>query len=113
MARVVVVTDSSTCLPAELLEAHSITTVPLTFLFDGEPLNDGALSGREFFARLRASRRFPTTAAPAPDAFLEAFRRAAATADSALCVTLPATFCGTSDSSLHQNGRASCRERGE
>ena len=101
MARVAVVTDSSTCLPAELLEAHSITTVPLTFLFDGEPLNDGALSGREFFARLRASRRFPTTAAPAPDAFLEAFRRAATTADSALCVTLPATYSGTYDSALN------------
>src|SRR3990172_8645788 len=101
MARVAVVTDSSTCLPAELLEAHSITPVPLTFLFDGEPLNDGALSGREFFARLRASRRFPTTAAPAPDAFLEAFRRAAATADSALCVTLPAAFSGTYGSALN------------
>jgi DegV family protein with EDD domain len=101
MARVAVVTDSSTCLPAELLKAHRITAVPLTFLFDGGPQYDGALSGREFYALLRASRRFPTTAAPAPAAFLEAFRRAAATADSALCVTLPAAFSGTYGSALN------------
>lgn len=101
MARVAVVTDSSACLPADLLKAHRITTVPLTFLFDGGPQYDGALSGREFYALLRASRRFPTTAAPAPAAFLEAFRRAAATADSALCVTLPAAFSGTYDSALN------------
>src|SRR3989304_3185038 len=77
MARVAVVTDSSACPPAALLKAHRITTVPLTFLFDGGLQYDGALSGREFYALLRASRRFPTTAAPAPAAFLEAFRRGA------------------------------------
>lgn len=103
MARVAVVTDSSACLPADLLKAHRITTVPLTFLFDGGLQYDGALSGREFYALLRASRRFPTTAAPAPAAFLEAFRRAAATAESALCVTLPSAFSGTYGSEI---GRA-------
>src|SRR3990170_1938711 len=101
MARVAVVTDSSACLPADLLKAHRITTVPLTFLFDGGLQYDGALSGREFYALLRASRRFPTTAAPAPAAFLEAFRRTAAIADSALCVTLPAAFSGTYGSALN------------
>jgi DegV family protein with EDD domain len=100
MARVAVVTDSSACLPADLLRAQRIATVPLTFLFDGEPRYDGALSGREFYALLRASRRFPTTAAPAPAAFLEAYRQAATSAESALCVTLPATFSGTYDSAL-------------
>jgi len=100
MARVAVVTDSSACLPADLLKAQRIITVPLTFLFDGGPRYDGALSGREFYALLRASRRFPATAAPAPAAFLEAYRQAAATAESALCVTLPAAFSGTYDSAL-------------
>src|SRR3972149_5549359 len=83
MARVAVVTDSSACLPVDLLKAHRITTVPLTFLFDGGLQYDGALSGREFYALLRASRRFPTTAAPAPAAFLEAFRRGPPTPRSA------------------------------
>ena len=100
MARVAVVTDSSTCLPADLLKEHQVASVPLTFLFDGGLQYDGALSGREFYALLRASRGFPTTAAPAPAAFLEAYRQAAASAESALCVTLPAAFSGTYDSAI-------------
>ena len=101
MARVAVVTDSSACLPADLLKANRVTTVPLTFLFDGGLQYDGAISGREFYALLRASRGFPATAAPAPAAFLEAYRRAAASAESALCITLPAAFSGTYDSALN------------
>src|SRR3972149_589317 len=101
MARVAVVTDSSACLPVDLLKAHRIAAVPLTFLFDGGLQYDGALSGREFYALLRASRRFPTTAAPAPAASLEASRGAPAPADSALCVPLPAAFSGTYDSAVN------------
>jgi len=102
MSRVAVVTDTSTCLPADLLKAHRITTVPLAFLFDGGTQYDGVLSGREFFALLRASRRFPTTAAPPPAAFLEAFRgaQAEAGAEAVLCVTLPSAFSGTYSSAV-------------
>ncbi len=95
MAKVAIVTDSSVCLPADILRAHQITTVPLTFLFDGELHYDGRLTSREFYDLLRTSRKFPTTASPAPAAFLEAFRQAATTAESALCITLPSAFSGT------------------
>lgn len=96
MPRLAIVTDSSACLPAELLADLSIRTVPLSFEFDGAVHRDGSLPPGEFFALLRAARRFPTTASPPPAAFLEAFREAAArAADAVLCVTLPATFSGT------------------
>lgn len=95
MAKVAIVTDSSACLPEDLLRAHEIITVPLTFLFDGELHYDGHLTGRDFYALLGSSRRFPSTASPAPAAFLEAFRQAARTAQSAVCITLPSSFSGT------------------
>jgi DegV family protein with EDD domain len=94
------VTDSSACLPAELIRAHRITIVPLAFLFDGDLRHDGSLSSRDFYALLRASRRFPTTASPPPAAFVEAFQQAARSADAALCITLPATFSATHGSAL-------------
>lgn len=100
MTKVAIVTDSSACLPAQFSQAHQITTVPLAFLFDGEMYHDGRLTSRDFYALLRASRKFPTTAAPAPGAFLEAFREAARTSQAALCITLPATFSGTFNSAL-------------
>ncbi len=101
MTQVAIVTDSSACLPAELLRDYAITTVPLTFLFDGEVLLDGRLSSHDFYALLRDSRKFPTTAAPAPAAFLEAFRQASRTAKAALCITLPSTFSGTYSSAVN------------
>jgi DegV family protein with EDD domain len=100
MPKIAIVTDSSACLPAELIRAHQITIVPLAFLFDGDPHLDGSLNSRDFYALLRASRRFPTTASPAPAAFVEAFRQAAQTAEAALCITLPSTFSGTYSSAL-------------
>jgi DegV family protein with EDD domain len=100
MSRTAIVTDSSACLPAELLRAHRITIVPLAFLFDGDLRYDGSLSSRDFYGLLRASRRFPTTASPPPAAFVEAFQGAARSADAALCITLPAAFSATHGSAL-------------
>jgi DegV family protein with EDD domain len=100
MPKIAIVTDSSACLPAELIRAHRITIVPLAFLFNDDLHHDGSLSSRDFYALLRASRKFPTTAAPPPAAFVEAFRQAAETAEAALCITLPSAFSGTYDSAL-------------
>ncbi len=100
MPKTAIVTDSSACLPSELIRAHRITIVPLAFLFDGDLRDDGSLSSRDFYALLRASRKFPTTASPPPAAFVEAFRQAAQTAEAVLCITLPSTFSGTYSSAL-------------
>lgn len=100
MPKIAIVTDSSACLPAELIRAHQITIVPLAFLFDGDLHHDGSLSSRDFYALLRASRRFPTTASPTPAVFVEAFRRAAQTTEAALCITLPSAFSATYSSAL-------------
>lgn len=100
MPKTAIVTDSSACLPAELIRAHRITIVPLAFLFDDDLHHDGSLSSRDFYALLRASRKFPTTASPPPAAFVEAFRQAAHTAEAVLCITLPSAFSGTYSSAL-------------
>ncbi len=100
MPKTAIVTDSSACLPAELIRAHRIAVVPLAFLFDDDLRHDGSLRSRDFYALLRASRKFPTTASPPPAAFVEAFRQAAQTSEAVLCVTLPSAFSGTYSSAL-------------
>ena len=100
MAKVAIVTDSSTCLPVELLQAHRIRVAPLTILFGGDVYEDGRLSGPEFYSLLRSARDLPTTAAPPPAAFLEAFKEASLESDSVLCVTLSSTFSGSYSSAL-------------
>ncbi len=96
--RLTVVTDSSACLPPDLLQGLGIIIVPLAFQFDGEGFLDGQLPPREFYRRLDATRRAPSTAAPAPRAFLAAFRQATeAGATAVLCFTLSAEYSATFD----------------
>ncbi|MBI1885206.1 MAG: DegV family EDD domain-containing protein [Chloroflexi bacterium] len=101
MTRVAVISDSSCCIPRELLDELGITVVPLGLLIDGEVYEDGALPPGEFYERLKGARQFPTTTSPAPGAFLEAFRRASPEAEAALCITLSARYSGTYSSAVN------------
>src|SRR3972149_1943733 len=102
MAKVAIVTDSSACLPSGLVEKYGIIIVPLAFLFDGQLHHDGSLSSQAFYEQLRGARRFPTTTAPAPGEFLEAFRRAReGGAGAVLCLTLASTYSGTYSSAAN------------
>lgn len=77
MGRVAIITDSASCLPPALQDRYGIETVPLSYQFgERSYLDNVSLSADEFYALLKASRRLPTTAAPAPGLFLEAFRQA-------------------------------------
>ncbi len=96
--RLAVVTDSSACLPPDILQALEIITVPLAFQFDGEEFLDGQLPPHEFYRRLEASRQPASTAAPGPGEFLDAFRQAGeAGATTVLCLTLAADYSATFD----------------
>src|SRR3990172_2310632 len=96
MPRIAIVTDSSACLPAALINEYSIIVVPLAVHFDGEVFHDGEIARSEFIERLRTSEHSPTPAAPAPGEFLAAFRRAReAGADAVLCLTLSSRYSGT------------------
>jgi DegV family protein with EDD domain len=80
----------------DLLQALEIITVPLVFQFDGEEFLDGQLPPPEFYRRLEATRRAPSTAAPAPGEFLDAFRQVrGAGATAVLCLTLAAEYSAT------------------
>lgn len=95
-----IVTDSSCDLPDELVTQHGIDVVPLTIRFGAEELVDRvALSPAEFWARCATSAELPSTAAPAPGAFEEVFRRAAAAgAEGVMCVVLSSKLSATGES---------------
>jgi DegV family protein with EDD domain len=73
-----VITDSSSDLPDELVDALAIGIVPLTVRFGAEEFVDRKdLTPAEFWARTDASPTLPETAAPSPGAFEAAYRAAA------------------------------------
>ncbi len=95
-----IVTDSSCDLPDGLVSELGIDVVPLTIRFGSEELVDRRdLSPSEFWARCATSAELPSTAAPAPGAFEEVFRAAAAAgAEGVMCVVLSSKLSATGES---------------
>jgi DegV family protein with EDD domain len=95
-----IVTDSSCDLPDALVSELGIDVVPLTIRFGAEELVDRRdLSPSEFWARCATSAELPSTAAPAPGAFEEVFRGAAAAgAEGVMCVVLSSKLSATGES---------------
>jgi DegV family protein with EDD domain len=91
-----VVTDSTSDVPPGWRERFGITVVPLTVSFGNETFADGIdITNEEFFERLRRADRLPTTAAPSPGAFADAYRRLSADCDGVISIHLSSTLSAT------------------
>jgi DegV family protein with EDD domain len=95
-----IVTDSSCDLSEELTADLGIEVVPLTVRFgETEYVDREQLSVADFYSKMAASSDLPQTAAPAPGAFEDAFRRCAdGGADAVVCVNLSAQLSATMQS---------------
>jgi DegV family protein with EDD domain len=99
MAKVAIVTDSTTHLPGELMRSLPIWEVPIMLIWSGEVLRDGVdIQPDEFYARLRSSSKSPGTSQPTPQAFQEIFSRLLAEGYDILGVFISSKFSGTYDS---------------
>jgi len=93
---VVVVTDSTADIPADLVTDLGIVVVPLTIQFGDESFLDGiGLSPAEFIERLEASSTLPTTSQPPTTAFEDVFRSALDGDADVVCVTISSGLSGT------------------
>ncbi|MEL7210736.1 MAG: DegV family protein, partial [Actinomycetota bacterium] len=95
------IVDSTALLGPELVARTGAIVVPVTVTIDGVDHLDGVdIEADEFYRRMGGDDPPPVaTAQPAPGAFLDAYRRAAAAgATSALAVLVGSAFSGTVDS---------------
>ena len=89
MRKVAIVTDSTCCLPQELVEKYEIYEVPLQILHEGKSYRDGIdISPGEVYEIMRRRENLPTTSTPPAGDFLNAYRQLAQEAESILCITL-------------------------
>lgn len=98
---IALITDSTCDIPAEWIRQYEISVVPLTIIFGSEQFLDGVdLTASEFYERLsRDTTTHPTTSQPTPKAFLDAYRRAAASgASQILAITISSAMSGTIES---------------
>jgi DegV family protein with EDD domain len=102
MARIRVVTDSACDIPEEIARRLDIDIVSLSIRFGDEEFTDRVdLSPEEFWAKCKASKTLPETAAPSHGAFAAAYERAKADGcDGVIVLTLSALLSNTNQSAV-------------
>lgn len=96
--RFAIVTDSTADLPDEWRERYSIEVVPLKVLFGGETFRDRVdMTDHEFFRRLEASSKLPTTSAPSPGEFADVYRRLSSDYEGCISIHIGAQLSATAE----------------
>jgi len=96
MTRTAIVTDSTTCLPPEVVEKYNIHIVPLKVHWDGKTFLDGIdIIPKEFYARLKNAKSLPTTSQPSPEDFRQVYDRLAPEYDDILVLLVSSGISGT------------------
>lgn len=96
--RFAVVTDSTADLPDAWRERYGIEVVPLKVIFGTETFRDGVdMNNAQFFDRLAASSKLPTTSAPSPGDFAATFERLASNHDGCISIHIGAQLSATAE----------------
>ena len=97
MPKIAIVTDTDASLPIDLAEHHNIIQVPINILFGEESYRDVFdITSADTFARIDREGKLPTTSAPSPGQFAEAYQTAFdGGADSVLCFTVSGEVSAT------------------
>lgn len=102
MSKIHIITDTDSSLPADVAAAHSIVQVPITIQFGDETYQTGIdIDDKTLFEKIDSLNKLPTTAAPSPAAFIEAFDNAYKNgAESIICICVGSKISRTYQSAL-------------
>ena len=90
-----VITDSAADLPAEIVEKHNITVVPLTVYIDGKEYADGIdISTQEFYKKMAGTKELPKTSQPSAASFIKVFQELESKGE-LLCINISSKLSGT------------------
>ena len=97
MSSIAIITDTDASLPADLAARHGIQQVPIMIHFGQDTLRTEIdIDDAGLFARVDREGKLPTTSAPSPGQFLEAFEAAfAAGADAVVCLCVSSAISAT------------------
>ena len=102
MTKYAIITDTDSSLPLDLAAQYQIQQVPINILFGEEALKTEIdIDDVQLFARIDREGQLPTTSAPSPGQFLEAYQAAfAAGADEVICFTVSGEISATYGAAL-------------
>ena len=94
--KVVVLTDSSSYLPDELIREFGIVVIPLWLMWDEQSYRDMIdIQPSEFYERLESSKTLPTSSQPSAQEFSELFKKEAEEAEAIVSVLVSSQISGT------------------
>ena len=101
MSRVSVVTDSTHCLPPELIGELDIRVAPIILNIEGRSYRDAVdITPSEFYKLYKELKEIPTTSAVIPGDFIDIFRELGKSTDSIVCLPLSKTLSGSYNSAV-------------
>jgi DegV family protein with EDD domain len=106
MPPIAIITDTDSSLPADVAARHEIWQVPITIHFGEEMFRTGVdIDDARLFARVNREGRLPTTSAPSPGDFAQAYQAAFdGGADEVIC------FCVSGEVSATYQAAVAARE---
>jgi|TARA_B110000263_G_C15234581_1_gene476361 DegV family protein with EDD domain len=94
-----IVTDSTSDIPKNIAETHGITVVPLNVHFGETVFKDGIdLTTEDFFEKLVADPRHPSTSQPSVGEFVDTYRDIASDGDEIISIHITSKLSGTYNS---------------
>jgi DegV family protein with EDD domain len=107
MKKVGIVTDSTSCIPQELVDKHNICVVPLMIVINGQGYRDGIdITPGEVYKIMRRRENLPTTSTPSVGDFLGAFHKMGEQAQGLLCINVTSKQSKIYDTALVARGIA-------
>jgi DegV family protein with EDD domain len=99
MSKIAVVTDSTTYLPADLVQKYNISIAPQVLIWGQETYKDGVdIQSGEFFKRLKTAKIMPTTSQVSIISFQEIFQELVGKGYDVLALLVSAKLSGTNQS---------------
>lgn len=101
MAKVMIVTDSTSNIPDELMNGHQVKVLPLQVIWNGQILRDGVdIQPAEFYERLSVEKNMPSTSQATPEEFKQAYSELLDSGYDILSIHISSKLSGTLDSAI-------------
>ncbi len=101
MSKVAIITDSTNCLPKELLREYDIRVVNYHLIMDGKDYVDQVdITPEDFWRMFKDLKTIPTTGVPGPGEYAEVMKDLAKSTDSIVCISISAALSAAYKSAL-------------
>jgi len=101
VSKVGIVSDSTSCLPHELLKEYNIQVAPVHLIIDGKDYRDQVdITPSEFWRIFKGLKVLPTTSAAGPGDWISAITEMAKSSDNIVCIPLSKKLSATHEGAV-------------